>query len=199
MADRGIISGLTETATNGCLNGIICDTVGLNVQVQQSLYRQFIAGHSQTQTSTNFGSNEIISDPVGGMATQKQQHLNHQPTLYHQLGSMANLQSFLMGNSNLQQPFNNDQVMAMKASALSGLLPRNENLNNSVASLENNDTASNLNNLMALSNGSASSLMANSHSSKPFSDQIMATMASSRPRAAPDTARGHYDPPRGAR
>eukprot|EP00956_Cyclotella_meneghiniana_P036477 scaffold126185_cov42-Cyclotella_meneghiniana.AAC.4 len=110
MADRGMISGPTEPATNGCLNGIICDTVGLNVQVQQSLYRQLIvAGHSHT--ITNFGSNEIISDPVGGMATQKQQPLNHQP-----LTSMA--------DSNLQQPFNNDQVMAMKASALSGLSPR---------------------------------------------------------------------------
>eukprot|EP00956_Cyclotella_meneghiniana_P033810 scaffold99267_cov28-Cyclotella_meneghiniana.AAC.1 len=119
------------------------------------------------------------------MTTQKQQHLNHQPTLYHQLGSMANLQSFLMGNLNLPKPFNNDQVMAMKAAALSGLMQRNDNLNNSVASLKNNHTASNLNNLMALSNGSASSLMANSHSSKPFSGQIMATMASARHQSAP--------------
>eukprot|EP00956_Cyclotella_meneghiniana_P036476 scaffold126185_cov42-Cyclotella_meneghiniana.AAC.3 len=67
---------------------------------------------------------------------------------------------------------------ATESFALSGL-------NYSVASLENKHETSNLNNLMALSNGSDSSLMANSHSSKPFSDQIMATMASSRPRSAP--------------
>ena len=97
---------------------------------------------------------------------------NHQPL------SMANSQSLLMANSNLSQPFNNNQVMAMMASVLSGSLPRNDDLNYSVASLGNNYELSNLNNLTELSKECASSLMAKSDLSHPCNNQIMAMMPS---------------------
>lgn len=97
----------------------------------------------------NHGSNDISLDTVGPQAWQQQQPLmyhNHKPV------PLESSQFFLTTNSNLSQHFNNNQVMTMMKSALSGLWTRDNDLAYSVASLRYNNELSNLNNLVALSN-----------------------------------------------
>ena len=99
---------------------------------------------------TNLGSNDISLDTVGPQAQQQQQPLmlyyNHQPV------PMGSLQFLLTTNSNLCLPFNNNQVMTMMNSALSGSSPRDNDFAYPVSLLRNTNELSNLNHIAELSN-----------------------------------------------
>ena len=74
----------------------------------------------------NLGSDDIILEQQ-----QPLMYHNHQPV------PMESSQFLLTTNSNMSQPFNNNQVMTMINSALPSSSPRDNDLAYSIASLRN--------------------------------------------------------------
>ena len=126
------------------------------------------------KTNTDFGSNGINFDTVYPQTQQ--------PTMSHnyQLAYKAYLQSLLFVNSNLSQPFNNNQVKGMMASALSDSSPKNNSEKEfASSSMTHSDSLQPFNNQVesvavkpVLCQECAPSSITNSDSLKPCNNQV---------------------------